>query len=123
VVVGLSLCCGGKVSFTQSAFCAVAINRPVVRGAVGAWVFIVGGRWGCGWACAADVLWMWLVAAVVIAVPFVVVVHGLVVGSLLALFLFVAGVAVLVRRVGRTLRGCPVDVVRACPAWERGWIP
>ena len=97
VVVGLSLCCGGKVGFTESAFCAVAINRPVVRGAVGAWVFIVGGRGCCGWACAADVLWMWLIAAVVIAVPFVVTVHGIVVGSLLAVFLFLAGVAVLVR--------------------------
>ena len=61
---------------------------------------------------------MWLVAAVVIAVPFVVAVHGIVVGSLLAVFLFLAGVAALVRRVSRALRGGPVDVVGACPAWE-----
>jgi hypothetical protein len=80
------------------------------------WVFIGGGRWCCGWACTADILWVWLVAAVVVVVPFVVAVRSVVVGSVLAVFLFLTGVAVLVRRVGRALRGGPVDVVGACPA-------
>jgi hypothetical protein len=39
----------------------------------------------------------WLVAAVVITVPFVVAMRSVVVGSVLAVFLFLAGVAVLVR--------------------------
>ena len=121
VVVGLSLGCGGKVSFTLSAFGAVAIDRLVVR--VGAWVFVNGSRWRCGWACTADVLWVRLVAAVVVAVPFVVPVRGVVVGSVLAVFQFLASVAVFVGRGGRALRGGPVSGVGACPAWKGGWIP
>ena len=39
----------------------------------------------------------WLVAAVVVTVPFLVAMRSVVVGSVLAVFLFLAGVAVLVR--------------------------
>ncbi len=43
---------------------------------------------GCGW----------FVAAVVVTIPFVIAVQCVVVGSKLAVFLFLAGVAILVRR-------------------------
>ena len=43
-------------------------------------------------------LWVWLIAAVVVTVSFVIAVHSVSVGSVLAVLLFLAGVVVLVRQ-------------------------
>ena len=84
----------------------------MVRVAVGIWVFVGGGRWSCSRACTSGFLWVWLVAAGVVTVSFVVALRSVVVGSMLAVFLFLAGVAVL------ALGGGPVDVIGACSTWE-----
>ncbi len=69
----------------------------MVRVAVGAWVFVVGSRCSCSRAGTTDFRWVWLAAVVIVTVPFVFAVRSSVVGAVLVVFLFLAGVVVLVR--------------------------
>ena len=59
----------------------------MVRVAVGAWVFVFGGRCSCSRAGTTDFLWVWLAAAVIVTVPFVFAVRSGVVVSVLVVLL------------------------------------